>query len=635
MMKKSLSMGLSQQLTLLIGGVVLLLVLVSGALLLGLGYQNDRADAIQAQEGIACQVAADLSLYLQGQQDLLALAGSQALALPEGAAPMLDNLLSQQPALLEVAVLDAEGNLAAEGSRGDALRYLLGAEAGSPAEGISALALAEEAASPVFILRQPLPAGGESLAALDAGALPAIMQRVPLGENGRASILDGEGGLISGAGSNIVPAAFDSGGSIYNNAAGQSVVGAYCPVPGTSWLAVAEQPIADVSVAQSAERGLMLAVFIMMTGLIIFVMGYWLSRRVLLPLRVMAQGVEAIRRGNLAHRLNLQRGDELGELAQAFDQMTETLQKHNQELESLNSSLEERVQQRTQELEDSQRRMEAIAEVLYRTHERANAANRAKSQFVANMSHELRTPLNSMILINELFLRQTYGELTEKQQKKMRQSLESARMLLRLINDVLDISKIEAGELVVQRVPVDLMQLLRTSQDQIQPLIQGEVKFQLDVPPDLPQALGDAQRIQQILLNLLANAAKFTHQGHIRLRAWSLTIGKDHQPVEGNLPAGLSNPRAGNWVVVSVEDSGIGIPKDMHSLIFDQFKQVDDSNTRQYGGTGLGLAITKQLIEKQGGRIVVESEPGRGSTFSFMLARATSITREPATPPPG
>jgi signal transduction histidine kinase len=221
------------------------------------------------------------------------------------------------------------------------------------------------------------------------------------------------------------------------------------------------------------------------------------------------------------------------------------------------------------------------------------AASQHKSQFLANMSHELRTPLNAILGYTELVVDQIYGEVPAKILDVMQRVQKSGRHLLSLINDVLDLSKIEAGQLELALKDYSFHDTLNTVVTAIEPLAAEKgLTLTMDVDPDLPLGFGDDRRLAQVLLNLLGNAVKFTDQG-------SVTVGAH---CDGDF-------------LVSVTDTGPGIPKSEQQRIFQEFQQVDSSSTRAKGGTGLGLAIAKRIVEMHGGRLWLESEQGMGSTF--------------------
>jgi len=230
--------------------------------------------------------------------------------------------------------------------------------------------------------------------------------------------------------------------------------------------------------------------------------------------------------------------------------------------------------------------------------EEAEHANQAKSEFLANMSHELRTPLNAILGYTQLVLDNIYGAVPEKIRDVLQRLDRSGRHLLGLINDVLDLSKIEAGQVVIDLNDYSLKDVVQTVATAMEGLAaEKQLAFTVAVPPDLPMGRGDDRRITQVLLNLVGNAIKFTETGGVRISV----AGQDAQ------------------FLVSVADTGPGISEADQERIFEEFYQGDSSLTRAKGGTGLGLAIARRIIELHGGRIWVESAVGRGSTFRFVL----------------
>mgnify|MGYP003879136683 CR=1 FL=1 len=231
---------------------------------------------------------------------------------------------------------------------------------------------------------------------------------------------------------------------------------------------------------------------------------------------------------------------------------------------------------------------------------RALEADRLKSEFLANMSHELRTPLNSIIGFSEVILEGIDGPLTETQEMDLTAVHEAGKHLLCLINDILDLAKIEAGRMELHREKIDLNEIISLVLSTASALVRDkEVALVSEVETDLPPLFADPQRVRQILLNLVSNAIKFTNKGSVTVRA---------ETDDEN-------------VTISVTDTGIGIRAEDIPIIFEEFRQVDGSTTRRYGGTGLGLPISKRLVELHGGQMWVESEVGTGSTFSFTLPR--------------
>jgi GAF domain-containing protein/CheY-like chemotaxis protein/anti-sigma regulatory factor (Ser/Thr protein kinase) len=225
----------------------------------------------------------------------------------------------------------------------------------------------------------------------------------------------------------------------------------------------------------------------------------------------------------------------------------------------------------------------------------AERANAAKSTFLANMSHELRTPLNAIIGFTRIVKRKAQGVLDVKQVDNLDKVLVSAEHLLALINTILDIAKIEAGRMDVQPAQFDAAQLIEMCLTTATPLLKPGVVFQKHVHADLPLVFSDQDKVKQILLNLLSNAAKFTHEGSITVSAHRLD----------------------ELLLIDVTDTGIGIAPDAQAKVFEEFQQADTSTTRKYGGTGLGLAISRHLARLLGGDLTLTSEPGKGSTFTL------------------
>jgi signal transduction histidine kinase len=267
--------------------------------------------------------------------------------------------------------------------------------------------------------------------------------------------------------------------------------------------------------------------------------------------------------------------------------------KANQAYQQLQTS-NELLSQQNEELKKQKQKIELQNLELLK-------ASRIKSQFLATMSHELRTPMNAIIGFSQVLLRQTKGGLNVHQQTMVERILSNSRNLLELVNDILDLSKIEAGRLELRPEPCDLLQLLETTIGQLRSLAE-EKNLPVRVHSTLPhsRAFNDSMRVRQVLVNLISNAIKFTESGEISIE--------------------LSEPEPGR-VAIAVQDSGIGIAPNDLEHIFEMFQQLDQTINRKYSGTGLGLAITRSLVEMMGGEITVQSELGQGSIFRIDMPR--------------
>ncbi|CAI6031466.1 HAMP domain-containing protein [Cohnella sp. JJ-181] len=296
--------------------------------------------------------------------------------------------------------------------------------------------------------------------------------------------------------------------------------------------------------------------------------------------------------------------------------LTEELQKQQLELQNTNEELEDKakllviqkaeVESKNNEVEVARRFLEEKAEQLALT-------SRYKSEFLANMSHELRTPLNSLLLLAEQLADNLDGNLAEHQVKFAKTIQDSGHELLNLINDILDLSKIESGTVSAEYSELNLRELTDGLDRSFRHMVDERLlAFRIRIEPEVPtRIVSDPKRLQQILKNLLSNAFKFTEKGEIMLRVRKAT--------EGWSESAERLSRAASVLCFTVSDTGIGIPKDKQQIIFEAFQQADGSTNRVYGGTGLGLTISTEIAEMLGGEITLFSEPGSGSVFNLYL----------------
>lgn len=254
-------------------------------------------------------------------------------------------------------------------------------------------------------------------------------------------------------------------------------------------------------------------------------------------------------------------------------------------------------------------------------------ANRYKSEFMANMSHELRTPLNSIIGYSELLTSTLYGELNPQQYDRLERIHRNGTHLAGLINSILDLNKIESGNLILQPVDVQIADFVPSAfEDVLENAERKGIDVSFDVADELPTIPGDRERIQQVLYNIMDNAVKFTNEGSVHLQSREIGVRQGESaafslPVRGWL-------KDGAWVLTAISDTGIGIaPEDQHR-IFDQFSQIDGSRTREFEGIGLGLAIAKKLVEMHDGALWVKSAPGAGSTFYIALPAIKRVNKQ-------
>jgi signal transduction histidine kinase len=606
-------------------------VLLSGGLLTSglweiyFRYQEIHENIAQLQQDSAAAAAAKLERFIQEVHRSVTAATRSRDVTAKGLSPSykfeLERLLLIAPAITEALALDADGIVRARASRLLAVRpegqrdfsaslAFQQARQGQTHFGSAHFVRDTE---PYMTIAVPI----EHLAGEVVGVLLAEVSLIYVGENVVSPLADGETGyvyVVSRAGDllahpqvNLVlqrrnvthlgqvgvalssaAAGNSSKGTLTRNLQGERVFSSYAAIADLDWVVFVERSAGEVyrPLYASIRRTSLLLLVGLAMALLASVL---VARRILRPLQTLRHGVERIGSGDLAFRLDVKTGDELELLAEEFNRMSARVQ-------DAYTSLEHKVAERTGELVALNQQLEE--------------ANRLKSQFLANVSHELRTPMNAIIGFTRLVMRKTDGQIAALQHANLQKVLISADHLLNLINGLLDLSKIEAGRMEVSPARFDLRELIQVAAATVDPMLKPDrVRFVADIDPDLPPLYTDRDKLKQIVLNLLSNAAKFTDDGVIKVTAW----------------------QAGDRLCLAVSDTGIGMPPEALDYIFEEFRQVDMSSTRRHGGTGLGLAIVRKLTRLLGGDVTAESDLGKGSTFKVTLP--LSVKRAAASVP--
>jgi two-component system, NtrC family, sensor kinase len=422
-----------------------------------------------------------------------------------------------------------------------------------------------------------------------------VISRIRIGKGGLAYVVDSRGRLVAHPDISFVlqkrdlshlpqvAAAIHGGGqdtpavSIAPGPQGSKVLTAHAPIASLGWHVLVEQPLSEAFAplyAALQRTGLLL-----LAGLIAaFLVSLYVARRMVKPIQIIQGGAAQLATGKLDQRIEVNTGDELQALAGQFNDMAAQLRESY-------ADLERRVEERTRELSDSQKQLQV--------------ANRHKSEFLAGMSHELRTPLNAIIGFSEVLSEQMFGDVNAKQAQYLRNIHSSGTHLLSLINDVLDLSKIEAGKMELELSRFDLRAALESSIVLIRErAMKNNVQLALECADGIGEWIADERKFKQIMLNLLSNAVKFTPQGG------RVTVCAAHHEEQ---------------VEIAVSDTGIGIKPEDQDLVFQEFRQASGSYLKKTEGTGLGLALTRRFVELHGGKLTLHSEVGKGSTFVFTL----------------
>ncbi len=364
----------------------------------------------------------------------------------------------------------------------------------------------------------------------------------------------------------------------------------------------AEKTYAQV-VAQRNRTITIVGILIPISIALIYLMVNKLVRK---PIESLAEKAKKFAEGDMSVSVDVRTKDEIGILGKTFNYMVDSVS-------SFSKKLEEEVKRKTALLNERTR----LLALLERANKDLRELDKLKSTFLANMSHELRTPMNAIIGYTDLLLDGVDGPINEDQEKSLKKVSANARHLLQLINDVLDISKIEAGKMKLNVKEIDIKWLVENIIHTFEPQLKIKgLSLNVEIPDSLPLAYGDEDRVKEILINLIANAIKFTHEGGITIYAKISERGikPGEEPI---------------FMEICVADTGIGIKEEDLGKIFDKFVQVDLTTVRQYEGTGLGLSIARGLVALHKGVIWVESKYGEGSKFCFTLPLKREILEKP------
>ncbi len=602
-----------------LAGFVTLLLLITSAPEVYYAYGENKAQIASLQLADARLVANRIGNFLDRQEQQLleidALPWESGLLSDEDRVYEYERLMKMVPAVTEIEHVDAAGKRAIRVSRTNISEMGV-----APSKGLeAAIAGANRAGKwygatylregnlPYVSMAVAVPgrATGVTIGQVNLKFVTDVVAQIEVGNNGKAYIVDSARQLVAHPNLSLVLRREDISQKLPANALqlakeagrgtkgnmhsslfeaegleGGKVLSSAVYIEPIGWWVVVEQPYTEA--LKPVFATLLRTVGFLVLGLLLaFIASYWLARTLVAPILRVQQGAARIGAGDLATRIDIRSGDELGALAGEFNRMADQLRDYT-------TGLEQKVAEKTAELQ---------------------AANRHKSEFLANMSHELRTPLNAVIGFSDALREQYFGPLNEKQAEYIGDINSSGQHLLSLINDILDLSKIEAGkmELEIRRFNVAV-----AIENAIILIRERALRQNLTIVAEIDPATGeidaDERKVKQILINLLTNAVKFSYPGgRVRVAA----------------------RRDTNTLEITVSDTGIGIAVADQATIFEEFRQLHTSGEAKHEGTGLGLSLTRRLVELHGGRISVSSEPGKGSTFTFTLPLTRPSVADP------
>jgi signal transduction histidine kinase len=590
--------------------VVGLALLVMGLVQVTFTERENRQAVLNLQHEQATFAAARIEAYVREIERQL---GWVRFARPSGAQPeqvRIDflKLLRQVPAITDLAYADAAGREVARVSRVSLDAVASRADlSGHP--GLKASKASEAWFGPVDFRNGTEPymtvavsqIGGPEVILADVNLkfIWDVVSPIAVGETGGAYVVDAQGRLVAHRDiANVlrqrdlsalphVEAAITGAprqATVATGPSGERVLTAHARIPSLGWTVFVEQPVAEaLAPVYAAVRRTAL---LLLLGLVLAVLASaYVARRMVRPIRVIGKGALVLAEGDLSHRIDVRTGDELQDLAQRVNHLAQRLQ-------DITGNLERKVDERTYES------ARLVAE-LERKSAQLQLAGQHKSEFLASMSHELRTPLNAVIGFSEVLLERMFGDVNEKQAEYLADIHGSGKHLLSLINDILDLSKIEAGRMDLELARFSVPDVLQSTVSLLRERAgRGEVALTLACDAQVHEWVADERKFRQILLNLLSNAIKFTPPGgSVRIEALAI----------------------GHALQVSVKDNGIGVRAEDREVVFEEFRQASGNHLAKAEGTGLGLALTRRLVELHGGTITLDSGLGKGSTFVFRL----------------
>jgi two-component system, NtrC family, sensor kinase len=600
--------------------VVVLVLLVSAALIasglvqLAFFYQENQAALIAIQREKATAAAVRIEAYITEIQRLMAGAVSSptsagAITLEQRRTDFL-RLQRQAPAILEVSYVDQYGREQLRISR-LALTELGSQNDRSQDPAVVGARTADTYYGPVYFrnesepymtlaTRESRPGSGVVVAEVNLKFIWDVVSQIKVGRAGHAYVVDDVGDLVAHPDISLVLRRPDLSGlpqiqaildpaaqaqdepNVARDLQGQQVLTARAAVDPPGWSVFVEQPLEEAFAPLYAS--LLRTAVLLVGGLVLAVaVSLFMARRMVTPIHAVQRGAARIGAGALDATIEVHTGDELEDLAADFNRMSARLRE-------LYGTLEQRVQDRTRDLAEAKEQLET--------------ANRHKSEFLASMSHELRTPLNAIIGFSDVLAEQFFGPLNVKQARYVQHILTSGHHLLSLINDILDLSKVEAGRMELELSRFSLAEALENGLEMVRGRAsQHGIAVSMQVQPTA-EIEADERKVKQIVVNLLANAVKFTPDGG---RVEVTACQKD------------------GFIEVAVRDTGIGISPDDQARVFEAFQQGDQYVGRSQEGTGLGLALSRRFVELHGGKLWVQSDAGQGSTFVFTIPLALPL----------